>query len=161
VKRLVALGALAALSLVPLGGIRVLGYARGIAGDLSITSVLLLASAVVAPKLLVRDELRPLAAFVIGGAFFLYPMALGLTSFDPYALGFPGAARGLLLALALVALAAWWRGRILVLLAVLLGIGAYRLGVLESSNLWDYLLDPWLFVAAGGFTIFGRFSKSR
>jgi hypothetical protein len=88
-------------------------------------------------------------------------MALGLSAFDPYALGFAGPARGLLLVLSLLALFAWWGGRILLLLAILLGIGAYRLGLLESSNLWDYLLDPWLAVAAAGFTIFGRFSKSR
>jgi hypothetical protein len=160
-KRLFALGVVAALSLVPVGGIRALGYARGIAGDLSITSVLLLASAAVAPKLLDRQELRSLAAFVIGGALLLYPMALGLSAFDPYALGFPGPARGLLVVLSLLAFLAWWRGRILLLLAILLGIGAYRLGLLESSNLWDYLLDPWLAAAAAGFTIFGRFSKSR
>jgi hypothetical protein len=160
-KRLFALGAVAALSLVPIGGISALGYARGIAGDLSVTSVLLLVSAVVAPKLLGRQELRSLAAFVIGGALLLYPMALGLSAFDPYALGFPGRARGLLLVLFLVVFFAWWRGRILLLLAILLGIGAYRLGLLESSNLWDYFLDPWLAVAAAGFTIFGRFSKSR
>ncbi len=147
--------------MVPFRGIRLLGYARGIAGDLSITSILVLASAAVAPKLLDRQELRALAAFVLIGALVLYPMALGLGPFDPYALGYPGRVRGALIGLSLVSFGAWLRGRILVLLAVLLGLAAYRLDLFESPNLWDYLLDPWLTVALAGFTIFDRFSKSR
>lgn len=160
-KRLLLLAALAAVSMIPFGGMRLLGYARGIAGDLSITSVLLLASAVAAPRLLDRDEVRALGAFVLGGALLLYPMALGLSSFDPYALGYPARVRAMLVALAAFALIAWWRRCFLVLLAVVFAIGAYRLGFLESDNLWDYLIDPWLVAGFAGFTIFGRLSKSR
>jgi hypothetical protein len=160
-KRLFLLAALAAISMVPFGGMRLLEYARGIAGDLSVTSVLLLVSAAVAPRLLDRDQVRALGAFVLGGAVLLYPMALGLSSFDPYALGYPARARAILAGLAVFSLYAWWRGRILVLIAILLAIGAYRLGVLESDNLWDYLIDPWLVAGFAGFTIFGLLSKSR
>ena len=95
------------------------------------------------------------------GLSLLYPLALGISPFDPYALGYHGRVRGLLVALALVAVFAWWRGRLLLLLALLLGVGAFRLEALESTNLWDYLLDPWLAAGFVGFTIFGRFSKSR
>ena len=166
-RLLVPAAVLAALSL-PLRGIPIGGYVRGIVGDLSVTSLLLLATAIVAlasgPKLHDRGELRALAAFVLAGALFLYPMGLGLTSFDPYALGYSPHVRGFLAALAPVALFAWIRGRLLLLLALVLALAAFRFEVLESSNLWDYLLDPWL--AAGmlgwaGFTIFARFSKSR
>ncbi len=160
-KRLFLLAAGAALLMVPIRGIRLLGYARGVAGDLSITSILLLASAAVAPKLLDRQELRALAAFVLFGALILYPMTLGLSALDPYALGYPGQVRGALIGLSLVSLGAWFRGRILLLLSLLLGLAAYRLELLESTNLWDYLLDPWLTVAFAGFTFFDRFSKSR
>jgi hypothetical protein len=68
-----------------------------------------------------------------------YPLALGLGSFDPYEWGwsfsqlFVGIAvlTGLLLAK---------QNRLGLLL--LLAIVAYHLGLLESENYWDYLLDP-------------------
>lgn len=164
-KRLLLPAAFLALLFVPIEGIPVAGYVRGIAGDLSITTLLLLASSAVAlaggPKLHDRRELQALAAFVLASAAFLYPMALGLTSFDPYALGYPHRMRGFLLGLAPVALFAWFRGRLLLLLAVVLALAAFRFELLESRNLWDYLLDPWLAAFLGGFTIFARFSKSR
>lgn len=167
-KRLLVPAAVVAGLSLPLRGIPIAGYVRGIVSDLSVTSLLLLATAAVAmasgPKLHDRRELRALAAFVLAGALFLYPMSLGLTSFDPYALGYPPHVRGFLAVLAPVALFAWLRGRLLLLLALVLALAAFRFEVLESRNLWDYLLDPWL--AAGmlgwaGFTIFARFSKSR
>ncbi|HLE72527.1 MAG TPA: hypothetical protein VJH87_22805 [Vicinamibacteria bacterium] len=167
-KRLLLPAAFLALLFVPIEGIPVAGYVRGIAGDLSITTLLLLASSAVAlaggPKLHDRRELQALAAFVLASAAFLYPMALGLTSFDPYALGYPHRMRGFLLGLAPVALFAWFRGRLLLLLAVVLALAAFRFELLESRNLWDYLLDPWLAVCMlfwAGFTIFGLLSKSR
>jgi hypothetical protein len=167
-KRLLLPAAFLAVMFVPIEGIAVVGYVRGIVGDLSITTLLLLASAAVAlasgPKLHDRRELQTLAVFVLAGAAFLYPMALGLTSFDPYALGYPDRIRGFLFALAPVAVFAWLRGRILLLLAIVLSLSAFRLELLESRNLWDYLLDPWLAVGMlywTGFTIFDHFSKSR
>jgi hypothetical protein len=136
--------------------------------SLSAPTLLLLASAAVAfaggPKLHDRREIRTLAAFVLAGAALLYPMALGLTSFDPYALGYSARIRGFLVVLAPVALFAWFRGRLLLLLSVVLALAAFRFELLESRNLWDYLLDPWLAVGMlywVGFTIFARFSKSR
>ena len=167
-KRLLILAAAVALLSLPIEGIPVAGYVRGIGGELSVTTLLLLASAIVAfaggPKLYDREELETLAAFVLFGAAFLYPMALGLTSFDPYALGFPARIRVFLLALAPVAVFAWFRGRLLLLFAIVLALAAFRFELLESRNLWDYLLDPWLTLSMlywAGFTIFARFSKSR
>ena len=167
-KRILLPVAVLALLFVRIEGIRIAGYIRGIGGDLSITTLLLLASSVVAfaggPKLHDRRELRTLAAFVLAGAAFLYPMALGLTSFDPYSLGYPDRIRGFLFGIAPVALFAWFRGRLLLVLAVVLALAAFRFELLESRNLWDYLLDPWLAVGMFcwvGFTIFAQLSKSR
>ena len=91
----------------------------------------------------------------MGGAaltgLLLYPMALGLGPFDPYSLGFSGlgfSAPWLPLLLAAAATAAWWRGlraTAVVLLAVFWG---WLLGVGESQNLWNYLLDAWLWLFA-------------
>ena len=167
-KRLLILAAALALLILPIEGIPVAGYARGIGGELSVTTLLLLASAIVAfaggPKLFDRGEIQTLSTLVLSGAAFLYPMALGLTSFDPYALGYPDRMRVFLLALAPVAVFAWFRGRLLVLFAIVLALAAFRFELLESRNLWDYLLDPWLTLYTlcwAGFTIFARFSKSR
>ena len=75
---------------------------------------------------------------LIGGVL-LYPMALGLGPLDPYTLGWqsPG-----------VAIAAAGVGGFFLLRGnsfgyVLLAAGlAWQVGCLESSNAWDYLLDP-------------------
>jgi hypothetical protein len=150
---------------VPIHGIAALGYLRGIAGDLSIPSLLLLASALVGllggPRLHDGRELEALAGFVLAASALLYPMALGLTAFDPYAYGYPGRERLLVVALSMIALVAWYRGLLLVVLGIALALAAFRLELLESRNLWDYLLDPWLVVSLVGFTIFARASKSR
>lgn len=153
-KRLVLLAAALAV-LFP-----VYPYLRGIGGSLSVTSLFLLAAGVVAPKALDRREVRILSSFVLAGALILYPMALGLTRVDPYALGYPDRVRSLLLGLAPALLLAWLRGSLLVPLASALALAGFRLEVLESTNLWDYLFDPWLVLCLAGFSIFCRPSKS-
>lgn len=81
-------------------------------------------------------------SFGLGGGIFLYPMALGLGGFDPYGLGF--GSTWLLVPLLLFTL--WLLHRQNRFGAILVAcILAYNLRLLESSNLWDYLLDP-LFV---------------
>jgi len=164
-KRVLLLAAVLALLALPVGGISLAGYVRGVASDLSITSLVLLVSLAVAfaggPRLQDRRETRTLAAFVLPGALFLYPMALGLTAFDPYALGYPGRVQGLVFGLAPVALLGSLRGSLLVPLSVGLALAAFRLQILDSRNLWDYLFDPWLVLYLAGFTIFARSSKSR
>lgn len=164
-KRLLVLAAALALLAFPAGGIPVAGYVRGVCGDLSVTTILLLVSLAVAfvtgRRLHDSRELETLARFVLPAALFLYPMSLGLTSFDPYSLGYPDGVRSLLLALAPVAVFAAYRGRLLLLAAIGLALAAHRFELLDSRNLWDYLLDPWLSLGMAGFTIFARFSKSR
>jgi hypothetical protein len=154
-----------ALLFLPVEGIPVAGYVRGMGGEPSVTTLLLVASAIVAfasgRKLYDSHQLETLAFFVLSGAAFLYPMSLGLTSFDPYALGYPERIRALLLALAPVAVFAWLRRKPLLLLAIVLALAAHRFRLLDSRNLWDYLLDPWITLVLAGFTIFARLSKSR
>jgi hypothetical protein len=70
----------------------------------------------------------------------LYPFALGLTYFDPYALGYGSVE--FLTALLVVTLAAWRaRLNLIVLVAAAAGL-AFLAGAYESRNLWDYLIDP-------------------
>jgi hypothetical protein len=147
-----------AAALLPLGGLMLAGYLRAVVGDLSIVTQALLAVAVVqyvTGKLyLSQREQTALMLVVAAGGIFLYPAALGLTYFDPYALGFASPwFAGALLALALAA----WYLRLEWLMALLLLAVVARLGnALESRNLWDYLVDPWLVLYALLWLIFRK-----
>lgn len=134
----------AGIAVVPWGGLPIAGYLRGVTGDLSVTTLVLLSMGFAGG--LERRERLALSLFVITAALFLYPMALGLGPFDPYRLGF--SPRGLLVALFGVALFASLREHYVLLLCVAGAVLAHALGLFESSNLWDYLVDPWVLVAA-------------
>jgi hypothetical protein len=83
--------------------------------------------------------------FGLGAGVLLYPMALGLGGFDPYGLGFGSA--WLLLPLLLITLFLL-HGRNRFGAVLVASVLAYNLRLLESSNLWDYLLDPLFVVSA-------------
>ncbi len=120
-------------------------FSRGLLGDPSVTTVLLLLAALFR----IPRESRPVPAFiswwvVILGVL-LYSTALGAGGFDLYEWGYGG---HMLLPLLLFAVVIHWR-RYPALAGVLgLGMLAWHFRLLESTNLWDYLLDPMLFVWA-------------
>jgi len=139
-----------AVALVPFGGLPAAGYLRGIVGDLSVTTVLLLLHGLLRPALgwaaiEARSRLS-LQVLVAAGGLVLYPLALGLGPFDPYRLGYanPWFLGGLLA----LAVAAGLRRLTLVAWCLALAVLAWAVGVYESRNLWDYLVDP--LVAAWG-----------
>ena len=150
-----------ALALAPLGGLSLAGYVRGVTGDLSMTTLVLLTTGLVGGFLggVEPKERRALSVLVVLGALFLYPMALGLGSFDPYRLGFVPS--GLLAALFVVAVAAWLRQFYVLLLCLLVAVSSHTLELMESPNLWDYLVDPWLVVASIYDLFFRYFGPSR
>ncbi len=129
---------------VPLGDLPLAAYVRGVTGDLSISTLVLAGTACIAQltgrRLIGQRDLRALMGLVAAAAVFLYPLALGLTPFDPYALGYGSA--GLVTALLLVTLAAWRARLNAVVLIVIAAVVAYLGGAYESRNLWDYLIDP-------------------
>jgi len=142
--------AAAAVAWVPVQGIPLGGYLRGPLGDLSVTTMLLLGAAVLGMpgrSLLDGNARTALYGWAVAAGVVLYPLTLGLTRWDPYELGFQP--RALVLVVAGIVIGCWRRrrGAALVLTA---GVAAFNLGVLESANLWDYLLDPCLFVWAAG-----------
>jgi hypothetical protein len=149
-KRAAVLGAAFMLLSVPLWGVSAAGFVRGITGDLSISTVVLLAMALtrsLSGRELVEgtNRHRMLGAIVIGAVLF-YPLALGLSAFDPYRLGYGN----LWFMAALLGFAIWSSLRYSMLLAVCiaLAVAAWSAGWYESPNLWDYLLDPWLAIYA-------------
>jgi len=79
-------------------------------------------------------------ALVLGTGIALYPMALGLGYLDPYALGYqPWFA----LAVSVIAALAWWRREYVAVAAWLTAaVCLHAVHAGESSNVFDYMLDP-------------------
>ena len=131
---------------LPLDGSDVTGHVYAYTGALSLPGLLLVTRFAVRRLSCWRPlPEREHRTILIGAAFAaltLYPLALGLGPFDPYALGYAGQALPLILGLG--AALSWWWGRrwTAVLLAAVLWAWLLELG--ESQNLWDYLLDAWL-----------------
>lgn len=144
-RALLALVAAIAL-LIPFGGLPAAAYVRGMTGDLSITSVLLLLGVVMRPicgwSAPEPRERAQLLGGVVIAAVILYPMALGWGYVDPYRMGYGDP--WMLGDLLLLAVAAWWGRYTFPALCIALAVLAWSLGWYESANLWDYLLDPLL-----------------
>jgi hypothetical protein len=95
---------------------------------------------------LVSDRERNATNLVVAaGALLLYPFALGWGDWDSYRLGW--GAPGMWSALLVLSIACWGMGLRLLPMLVAVGMLAWAARLLESTNLWDYLIDPWL--AAG------------
>ena len=154
---------------VPLGvaHLPLLAYIRGISSDLSITLVALacldMGRRLWGIKGVDRLENRVLKVTIALAALFLYPLALGWGDWDAYRVGW--GSYGLWLALLALCLLCWIQGLRLLPMLVGLSLLAWSAGLMESTNLWDYLMDPWLamtalfqFLAAGGKQLLYRFS---
>ncbi len=134
--------------LLPIFGLSLAGFLRGMVGDLSMPSVLLLLAALVArlrqlggveARWWDRRERFSLYAFISVLALLLYPFALGLGMLDPYRSGFGGV--GLLVMLALLSLWSMRRGLYLLPSVCSLAVLGWSMGWYESTNIWDYLID--------------------
>ena len=86
-----------------------------------------------------------LLGVVLVGVVF-YPLALGLSLLDPYHFGY--APSDMTVLLVSVSVIAWLRGQRALAVVILLPLLAFDLRLFESANLWDYLLDPILFIYA-------------
>jgi hypothetical protein len=70
----------------------------------------------------------------------LYPATLGLTYLDPYRLGY--APRLLLAVAGTLTLALLWRRHYLATAMLCVATLGFTLELKESTNYWDYLIDP-------------------
>ena len=147
-----ATAALFVLLWCPVGSARlpIVAYVRGISSDLSISLVAIACLGIyqrLSGANLVGGRERTLVNVVFAAAaVFLYSLALGWGDWDAYRLGWGSA--GLWVALLVLALACWAKGFRLLPVLLALALLAWVAGALESANLWDYLMDPWLAVAA-------------
>jgi len=148
-KLLVA--ALLGLSLlVPVGGLSVAQWLRSVFGDTSILTLVVLLN-ILAQRLFDFNLLHPdsrrylLQGIAVSGVVF-YPLALGLGSVDPYYFGYSPLWMSMFIAIA--SIVNWFRGQRDLAVALLVPLLAFNLQLLESTNLWDYLLDPIVLVYA-------------
>ncbi|MFT5575657.1 MAG: hypothetical protein ACI89D_001175 [Bermanella sp.] len=142
-----------ALSLVlvciPVAGIAPIYFLRAAFGDFSITATLLLAVLAfcnVRSSKVPRRDIFCLAAILAPLALWFYPLSLGITLHDPYQLGYNATVLSIVLLAA--GLLAWLRAYFVVVAILSLDLLAYHFEVLESNNLWDYLIDPCLAIFA-------------
>jgi hypothetical protein len=147
--RLALLIAIAVILVIPFTGTRPVEALRATTGDFSITTLVLLITAAwrrigdLPP--LPWPQTRSTLLLVLVAAVLLYPAGLGMGQWDPYRLGF---GLGLPLFAALAVVAALSLRHYLTAFAISAALLAFGLRLLESENLWDYLLDPWLTVYA-------------
>ena len=129
--------------LMPINGLSVAEWLRGMVGDLSITTLLLLA-------LTSRKKSAPIATatllLIATLGSILYVTALGFSSVDAYRFGFGNLP--LLAGLLTLAIVSGWQKNVTLALAISLAVLAWSVGYYESTNVWDYLLDPLLFIYA-------------
>jgi len=145
----VLMGAIVLVS-IPLWGLSFAGVVRGITGDLSISTLVLLALALLrklsgCALMEEANRLLMLRAIAIAAVLF-YPLALGFSAFDPYRMGYGN----LWFMVILLGLAIWsvLRYSTFFALCIALAVAAWSAGWYESPNIWDYLLDPWLAIYA-------------
>ncbi|MGB4116499.1 MAG: hypothetical protein WBK51_08140 [Polaromonas sp.] len=149
--------------LIPKSGanIPLAAFFRGFTGDFSITllalSFLSLCHRLFGTAAVNKRELKVLMVLVFAGALLLYPTALGLRNWDAYRLGW--GSWWFLAALLLMCVASLWAQVYVVPSLTALALLAWSFGLMESGNLWDYLLDPWLSAFAFAYVVIKVFIK--
>jgi hypothetical protein len=135
-------------------------YVRGVIGDLSIVTMLLLWTSLLPGRKPTPFAFKLAIACI---AIVFYPLALGFGMIDPYAWGYGSTL--FLIAVLLFALvcglANWSKGVWIIAIAILAWAAHWH----ESANLWDYLVDPflaiWAFSAVFGVLYRRRRDKAR
>jgi hypothetical protein len=144
-----ALLLIGALGMMPYHDVDLAGWLLAITNMLSVGSLLVLMLGIF-PRLGVNPDIDqdqqqgswPL--WLILGLV-LYPSALGWVSLDTYVWGYDPLMSWICLG---VSPLFWLLRQRLIGLWLSLSVLAWTLELGESSNLWDYLIDPWLVIAA-------------
>jgi hypothetical protein len=149
------------LCLVPVGeGLILGGYLRGFVGDASLVNAAFLLSELGPGRWRLPDRSRAaLLAFAIVATLLLIPFSHGLTMVDPYAWGYDGPVPALLVTV--VAGWFWTTGRRPAAWILVLSLGGLHAGLLESSNAWDYVVDPMLALQATAALLIRRSQRLR
>ena len=154
------------LTFISIDGNSINQYFRGIFNDLSISTLILVTYYLFTyqnPPIQTDSVLRIIA---LSGLIF-YPLALGLSPIDPYAWGYfnniHAYITSLLFLLTLLSLLtyAFYKKDLMTLICLLGASLAFQQNLLESRNLWDYLLDPVIFIFALFSVIISMFRQIR
>ncbi|MEK6561220.1 MAG: hypothetical protein AABZ07_05750, partial [Nitrospirota bacterium] len=136
---------------IPVSGLYLYKYFYGVFGNLSITSVILLLSFLVknisnnisnnrqVPS--GREKSAILYSVAVAGLI-LYPTSLGFVPVDLYRLGYHP--RFLLVLILCLTILAWMVSLRFAAMLPVIAVIAFNLNILESENLWDYLVDPFI-----------------
>ena len=147
---------------IPVKGLFLAGYTRGLMGDFSISLIMILLFLIF--RYLFRMNVNCLknagfsALLVFFTGLFFYPMSLGLFMFDPYGSAYDP--KILSLFLFVIALTAWYLEKYLVVFCICAAVLGYLFRILESDNLWDYVMDPFVFLLSIVYLVF-KFIKER
>jgi len=123
-------------------------WINGAVGELSIVSLILLAGYILwnlaGWSLLTSSTRSHIYILILLAGVLLFPATLGLTQFDPYALGYSFELSLLLLSLSILY---WTFNQRQISIILLIVVAVDKMGILSSLNTWDYLIDPllWLF----------------
>lgn len=124
-------------------------YVRSIFGDCSITALFFYTALILQQnfswQIFQKNELVLLRRLALAAAILLYPFALGLTRFDSYSLGYSNL--WLLVVVLIITLFCWLRKYYFLAIIITAAVIAFALQLLESHNLWDYLIDPLFLIA--------------
>lgn len=136
----------AAVALVlPINNWIMIEFVRGFFSDISITTLFLIVcylyNTIKPNSIQVQPSLK---WFVLALGVFMFPMSMGATMFDPFAMGYTAnpAYNYLVVTLAVIALIAWFFSHTHLALVIAFALVANGVGLLESENLWSYLIDP-------------------
>jgi hypothetical protein len=134
----------AILVAVPIGALPLAAYVRSGFGDLSITTNVLLVMGIFSHlsgrRPVDRRQEIAIHGLIAVTALVFYPLALGFGPFDPYRLGY--GSLWFLTGLLMLALGVWAVRFYLISICIALAVIAHAMAWHESTNLWDYLLDP-------------------
>ncbi len=148
---------------IPFDGVSIAAHMRGLWGDPSTVTLLLVLGFVLHPTSMPpRPSTTSCVALSLLVTVPLYaPLFLGtqILGTDLYAIGF----RPWVLIGAIVICIVFMRRRLqnAWLYTISFGLMAYSTDMLESNNLWDYLVDPGLLLALAGFAIAGVLASLR
>ncbi len=122
-----------------LNGCNLLQIIRGIVGELSITTILVLAWLALTNRIMLTISSSLIVLFSL---LFLYLSVFGFMNFDLYSYGyFPHA---MLLVVVILSGILWFNNQLLAWVW-LCALFAFYFKLQASNNLWDYLADPVLF----------------
>lgn len=153
--QLVFNGCLAAIIvMIPVHGLPVGRLIYSINANVSIVFTVILVHKILVDYLDfdLMDKTALKTAWIYGAlvGIFLYPLTLGMSMVDPYEWGFSFS--GFFVVTMIFTLFLLFKGNRFgfALMAAILGL---NLGLLESINLWDYLVDPFYFFFSVGMVI--------